>query len=252
MKKQFRILAATFITVAFISCSKGDVNIPETQQMPAEEQTAANRPGGPIVIDPLSVRLEGWFTFDNHLKDVTKQLPDGKQYPASRIGPSYTTNRKGIANSAVKLDGNHYISLANVPQQANTSLSVWIKRSLLNVDDEILTPNGRGPYVHQDDARFAGGIITSITGAQVKSGAINDLLWHHIVVTYDGTFAKLYIDGALVGTNNNPQTFIDDIVEYTIGLTSEYPDSYWKGAIDDLRFYSRALTATDVQKLFGQ
>ena len=35
MKKQIQILAATFIAVAFIYCSKGDINIPENQQIPA-------------------------------------------------------------------------------------------------------------------------------------------------------------------------------------------------------------------------
>ena len=93
MKKQFQILAATFITVAFISCSKGDINIPEKQQIPAEEQTAANKSGGPITIDPLSIGLEGRFEFNSNLKDQTKQLADG--IASRRGGASYGFDRKG-------------------------------------------------------------------------------------------------------------------------------------------------------------
>ncbi len=51
MKKQILILAATFITVAFISCSKEKIETPVTNQQ-GEEATAFNSPGRPIVIDP--------------------------------------------------------------------------------------------------------------------------------------------------------------------------------------------------------
>jgi len=248
MKKQFQILTATLITLAFVSCSKEKMEMPETITTGNEEISTSSSSNRPYV-DPLTIGLEGRFTFDKHLKDVSKQLPDGKQWPASRFGVSYTTDRKGITNAALKLDGNYYVYLTDVPQQIETSMSVWVKRSLNDVYEEIITPNGRGPALVQSNEKFRGYVFTSGVTPYVASEDLNDQSWHHIVVTYDGTFVKLYVDGNLQGTSNYPQPFVDDLVYYRIGLTSYL--HYWKGVIDDLRFYSRTLSAVDVQKLYN-
>ena len=252
MKKQFQILAATVISVVIVSCSKQGVEKPEAMQnTPEEIATSSSSSSGRTVVDPLTVGLKGWFAFNKNLKDVTNQLPDGQKFPISRAGASYTTDRKGISNAALKLDGSSWIRIANVPQQINTSLSAWVKRSTLSVHEEIITPNGRGPALIQDYQKFRGNVHTSMYTPYVKSGDFNDQAWHHIVITYDGTFVKLYVDGNLEGTSNSPQPFFDDILYYRIGVTSYYPDSFWKGAVDDVRFYSRTLSASDVEKLYN-
>jgi hypothetical protein len=69
---------------------------------------------------------------------------------------------------------------------------------------------------------------------------ISDLNWHHLVVTYDGSSFKFYVDGVLSGSTNMPGSLASSLATYIIG------NGYWKGAIDDLRFYSRTLTASDV------
>src|SRR5262245_12376768 len=122
MKKQFQILAATFIIVALVSCSKESADISEKIQLPSEEHTAANKPGSPFTIHPLSVKLDARFTFDYHLKDATNQLADG--VPVGTMA-KYTTDRKGKRYSALKPDGSFYVKIAKVPLQTATSISVW-------------------------------------------------------------------------------------------------------------------------------
>ena len=250
MKKQFQILAATLITVAFISCSKGDIDIPEKQQIPAEEQTAPNKPGGPFTIDPLSVGLKGWFKFNNNLKDAAGKLQDGVQWPLKRTGVIYATDRKGSPNAAVKLDGNYAIIFPAVPQQDNTSMSIWIKRGGVYPDATIISPNGYGPRIDQNGDIFKGLVQNGWILPEVYSNNFYGGGWYHIVITFDGEEMKMYINGVLQGTYNDyPHSIGSGNYDYYLAATLQ---GFWSGYADDLRFYSRTLSSTDVQKLFNQ
>jgi hypothetical protein len=250
MKKQILILAGTFLAVAFISCSKEGIETKKSMEQTNEEIATVNSSSARTITDPLTVHLEGWFPFNKNLKDAAGKLPDAKQWPASRGGVSYTADRHGIANAALKLDGNYYVSMANVPQQAHTSLSVWVKRSATYASADFLRPNGRGPAVTQLNSAFQGLVFTSLYTPYVNSAPYIDQSWHHVVVTFDSTYLKLYVDGGLANTSNYPQPFGDDLVYYLIGYLTE--GGYWKGAVDDLRFYSRTLSANDVNLLHNQ
>ena len=247
MKKEILILVTILTTVSFISCSKEKNELPDLAKQGNEEIPTSPNKGN---IDPLTVNLEGWYNFDKNLKDVTGKLPDAAQYPVIRGGVSYTTDRKGHSTSALQMNGSYYVYMWNVPQQSHTSLSVWVKRGGQYTQAEIVRPNGRGPAVYQMNYAFEGDVFTSLYTPYVTSGAYFDQAWHHLVVTYDSTNLKLYVDGVLTGTMNNSQPFVSTSVYYLLGhLTS---GGYWKGAIDDLRFYSRTLSQSDVSALFNQ
>lgn len=83
--------------------------------------------------------------------------------------------------------------------------------------------------------------------------------WRFIVGTYDGSNTKLYIDGVLIattastgGVTNSPSASHDSLHIGHIGVTSEtdYND-WWSGYIDDLFAFNRALTASEIQTLYG-
>ncbi|MBP7498220.1 MAG: T9SS type A sorting domain-containing protein [Bacteroidales bacterium] len=81
--------------------------------------------------------------------------------------------------------------------------------------------------------------------------------WHHFAFTFDGRYLVLYIDGLPVDTNNAMSVYP---IQYT------YPDNhtligaeagttitegdYFKGKIDEVRFYDAALSAAQVWKLY--
>jgi len=92
-------------------------------------------------------------------------------------------------------------------------------------------------------------------------GGLSNLQWHHLVGTYDGTVARLYVDGMLVPGGDAPGAFAG--VSYATGksrnlhfgaynhptrLDCELP---YQGWIDDVRVYRGALTAADVLERFG-
>lgn len=102
-------------------------------------------------------------------------------------------------------------------------------------------------------------------GGQSIAGLCNNQ-WHHMVLTYDATTssAKLYIDGV---QNPNVRTWgghgalnlaTSKISEYRVGAgpSNSFASDDWlactfKGGLDQLRMYSVALTAAEIQALFA-
>ncbi len=93
-----------------------------------------------------------------------------------------------------------------------------------------------------------------------SSSAVADNNWHYIVGTFDPTndLTKLYIDGAEVATNNTPLTSLSDGgVSIPLEIGRRFvtgwgsPSGYLYGKIDDVRIYSRALTAAQIKALYN-
>ena len=261
MKKQFQIIAATFISVAIVSCSKQSAEMPEVAQEPAEEiSTSSSSSNGRLVIDPLSIGLAGSYPFTGSLKDQTKKLADGQRMPLSRVnGVIYTYDRKGIANAALKFDGNYYVTIANVPVQQNMSLSVWVKRLTFPGPyhaPSIVRHNSTGIALMQDENGFwarvhsyANSSLT--TSVHTGSSFPADQQWHHVVVTYSADEMTMYVDNQKIGATSNTFTVVDEFTKYLLGYSHGMAGKYWQGTIDDLRFYNRTLTASEVQQLYN-
>jgi hypothetical protein len=87
---------------------------------------------------------------------------------------------------------------------------------------------------------------------------VTDGQWHHVVGTFDGEFAKVYVDGWRVGSQGHwvgelPNTFYN----LTIGANRSNPDpkygeagSSFNGIMDDVMMFNRALSDDEVQELF--
>ena len=73
--------------------------------------------------------------------------------------------------------------------------------------------------------------------------------WNHLVATYDGQFAKVYINGKMEATasTNNEKIHVNGN-PVTIG-TDGYGLRY-TGEMDDIRIYNRALPAEEVKALY--
>ncbi|MES0490854.1 MAG: LamG-like jellyroll fold domain-containing protein, partial [Leptospirales bacterium] len=77
--------------------------------------------------------------------------------------------------------------------------------------------------------------------------------WHHVCAVYDGgTSLKLYVNGAdvdsastgtILSTPNNTQLFV--------GSAGSNVGNRWKGDLDDVRVYNRALAQSEIQALAG-
>lgn len=252
MQKQFQILAASLISVAIVSCSKQDVEMPETTQKNSQEistssSSSAQRP----VVDPLLVNLEGRFEFNGDLKDQTRKLDDGI---STRRVASYGTDRKGNLKSALNLDSTFFVKLSDIPQQTKTSISVWIKPTDLNRAGDIVSPNKLDPQPHGPKVvQSAANLMCAVATDESTPGQYIPIFgtgWYHVVVTFDGANVRVYINNVLKSTIAHPFSITPSLVDYVIGYSGIW-QNLWKGKVDDLRFYSRTLSASDVQKLYN-
>jgi len=81
-------------------------------------------------------------------------------------------------------------------------------------------------------------------------GKVNDGAWHHVAYVFDQSatgFIKIYIDGALSGSQNNSAEWAWP-TDQPLELGASH-DSFWhrfNGGLDEVRFYNRALTAAEI------
>ena len=99
---------------------------------------------------------------------------------------------------------------------------------------------------------------TGVVYGGISQRRIDDGQWHHVVGTYDGTSATVYLDGLPVG---KPGHKLGDIphndYDLTIGANRSNPDgalgeigASFNGMMDDVMMFNRALTADEVQAVF--
>ena len=249
MKKQFQILVGAFISIAIVSCSKQGVEKRVTSEQASEEISASNSSSA-RTIDPLLVNLDGWFTFNGNLKDQLKKLPDGV---STNRGAFYTTDRKGNAKTAIKFNGSYGVNLFKVPQQMHASISVWVKYDDPNLGTGrmIVRPKAIGLGIGKFKTEISGS-IEKLPNYSMGIHVDNvDKNWHHFVVTFDDETLRLYQDGQLVKTSYGDVnvSYPFTLEDYFVGYRG---NEWFEGSLDELRFYSRTLSATDVQKLYNQ
>jgi hypothetical protein len=71
-------------------------------------------------------------------------------------------------------------------------------------------------------------------------------MWTHLAATYNGTILRLYVNGSEVANSSvsGPIQVSDGVLR--IGGNSSWGD-FFKGRIDEVRIYNRALTVNEIQ-----
>lgn len=91
-------------------------------------------------------------------------------------------------------------------------------------------------------------------GANPNVGSVGNYpinVWHHVVGTFDGNATyHIYVDGVLADgdTTGGLAAYTGDSTTIYIGQRGD--GRYFNGALDDLRIYNRALSATEIQVLY--
>jgi hypothetical protein len=89
----------------------------------------------------------------------------------------------------------------------------------------------------------------------ISSTALTLNTWHHVAATYDGATERIYIDGTLdasasatgdVGDGTGSLTFAHNAVR---GAQESQNNGFFSGALDEVRWYNRALSAAEITAL---
>ena len=180
------------------------------------------------------------------LADKTPYENDGTIY-----GATFTTDRKGKANSAMSFDGvDDYIdcSFAAVPI-GDFSISLWCyKDSLPNSYESFL-----GQYLAADSGRFWFGFNNSNVGFRIGEvyhvvrGVFNKYS-HYMLVKKDSNI-KMYVDNA-IKIDETIEINVNQGIPTTIGGYGPNV-GLLNGYIDDVRIYNRALSQEEITLLYN-
>jgi len=130
------------------------------------------------------------------------------------------------------------------------SISCWIKTS----------GTGEQHFIASNDAwsngryRFylsSGSLVFAEYDVNISSGAttFNNNVWHHVMISYDGTTAYLYADGALVISAAKVFSITSTMSAIGRLYVGAADIRYFTGDIDDVRIYLSSLTLADAEEL---
>lgn len=214
---------------------------------------------GTLLGSPLTGSALG---YDSALESFY-ELDDTSASDSSGNGNDGTVNgassgATGISNHCFSFDGTE--DSIDVPHVlsglSQGSYSVWVNANSFGEEKAILGDwDGGSIVLYYNDsnnvwsfaARF-GGTIQKVTGGVPTTGS-----WVHLVVTYDGSILKLYVDDTEVDSTSASGS-LDSESDIQLGTdegNSNSNHNYWDGRIDEVRTYSRGLSSTEVSELYN-
>jgi len=232
--------------------------------------------------------LVGHWTFDG--PDMVTNVADrsGNGNHGSLQGQTSTSTVQGVLGQALEFDGvDDWVDLANhvsnVEGLSSGTLSAWFKTSAsahASSEDQVIfainqntdpTNNNMSLAVGENTGSYAdeslgfvvvdGGSVT--LRIQVRRGTtfFKDGLWHHVVVSTGGGNNTIYVDGVdqapyitfqAGDSSTNEFSNISNQDNMSIGVDRRNSSNFgeFTGPIDDVRIYNRALSASEVSRLY--
>ena len=216
-------------------------------------------------------------TTANNLKDNTTLTFKKKLYYGGTgdivtvIAPTYSTSNAGITyfnGLAINSGEGLYLPSGDTSTNLSTyvSLSVWFKKTSYNYSyvecpaaKGFNTPAGGGqPYCFYllNNSVYAR-ITTNTVAGYGDTGTPYSLnVWNNAVLTYDGSYLKLYLNGVLKSSIVKTGPIMNVASPFNIGCQNNggyYPSSasvktneYFKGYVPNVSIYNKALTASEV------
>jgi hypothetical protein len=168
----------------------------------------------------------------------------------------------GLIQNALSLNGaSAYVATLNSTNSPNVfTLAMWFNTTTTNGGKLIgLGSSKTGSSANYDRHVYmdvAGNIIFGVYSgsdkAIVSQQTYNDGHWHHVAATLSGAGMALYLDGTCAGSNASVTSGQSYTGYWRIGYDSlsgraSAPTNYYfKGVVDDVRVYGRALAASEI------
>ncbi|MDB5047740.1 MAG: Fibronectin type domain protein [Fibrobacteres bacterium] len=215
---------------------------------------------------PYAVKDSVW----NGYKGVFHlNAPEDKAYDASTLANHGTyaggdqPNVAGLtSNNALYFDGTtNYIDVPNESNYditANFSVSAWIKVPAFTKGWQALVTKGDNSWrLHRNNVGSAIRMdCTNLTTNTTISGstAVDDNAWHYVAGVYDGSFLRLYLDGASDATALAATGSIaNNAYDAYIGENAQSTGRQWNGAVSEVRIGNTAgVLSADFIKLSYQ
>jgi hypothetical protein len=218
----------------------------------------------------LQQGLVAYYPFNGNAND---ESGNGNHPSVTTI--QYTSDQKGNDSSAGLFTGSEYAIVPNNNSfQINGDFSIaysiylgldfpwsgwWNTKAIFTKDNDY--PYGAKVFITPDGDSLSIYFGTNMWDATQSFGKKihrNDLLgsWHHFTWTYSNNFGKLYLDGNLILVQtSNPNWGSANNLDLHIAVNGNPAGNYpykFVGKMDNLGFWSRALSLSEVQSLVLQ
>lgn len=182
--------------------------------------------------------------------DVTGAHP-GTYFNAPQLG--VTGLLTGETNSAVRLDGlNDYVRVANtsaLSPTATVSVEAWIKPEAIPAAGAFASiatkPEAYSLQLNGPRLEFTVMRSGQRYRTQAPIGAVQAGSTYHVVGTYDGVNARLYVNGAEVATRALTGAVGASTSAFIFGSWDGSSERF-KGTLDEVAVYAHALSASRV------
>ena len=205
--------------------------------------------------------LIAYYPFDGDANDLT-----GNGHHGKIRGAQLTKDRFGHPDSAYAFDGDDDVII--VPdhevldfRQANFTLAAWFSPQVNDAHCYLIgkykqeafpgygmgLSSGKSAYAFLGDSNLENGFVQAVTSYTIPFDK-----WHFMVATFDRNGnLTLYVDGlkhsSVLLTSEDSETGSDHALY--IGNLSH--GAGFKGAIDDVYLYNRALTEAEVSQIYA-
>lgn len=195
------------------------------------------------------------WKFDGNLLDYSLNNNYGK----NEGGAIPTTNRFDEPEMAYKFDGvDDFIDFGSssvFDVRNELTLSAWIKYEG-NFTGGVITKGQQGTWknnsfvLRSSNTRIRFLISDGENTNNIEfPTSLGDNKWHYIVATLSETKLTLYVDGEKTGEKSRTVGPLK-VVTQPLKVGQGYVGTHYKGSIDEIRIYNRALSADEIKELY--
>jgi hypothetical protein len=179
---------------------------------------------------------------------------------ATAIPPRLVTH--GKVGKAFSFDGKAYIRVSDSAalKPAQVTLEAWVFPSMERNDFKSII--ARGFSTSNDVTWYLGlrnGVPTFYTFSPSISvsgpSVIPPNQWTHLAATFDGTIKRLYVNGIEVATQTGLGPLVYDPAPVPVTIGADWglnaPTNFFKGWIDEVALYGRALTSYEISAIYN-
>ncbi|MCG8462071.1 MAG: LamG domain-containing protein, partial [Holophagales bacterium] len=201
----------------------------------------------------LSTDLQGHWSLDDGSGTSAADSSGLGNHGTVTGGAAWTS---GQVAGALSFDGvDDGMTVAHTPglgALSAVSITAWIRvdpadggawQSIVDKRDGNL--DGYDLYLASSDQLFMRVNDQTLQGV----AALDDGLWHHVAGVYDGSTIRLYVDGTLEKSATVGAETISTSATLHLGQNWQGGSFLLTGQLDDVRVYSRALSAPEIATL---
>ncbi|MEQ1933659.1 MAG: LamG-like jellyroll fold domain-containing protein, partial [Fimbriimonadaceae bacterium] len=196
----------------------------------------------PLVPPPAGII--GWWRGQNDAQDAIGTnhgtLTNGAAFAAGKVG------------NAFSLDGvDDVVAVPAINAGSQFSVEFWLYPTRSTNYEHLVSNSGGSAnygdlYFRDNHIEYWQGSVQRLTSA---TSTIPLFVWSHVAMTFENGMTRLYINGELAAvsvihseTFNNPLAF---------GYTNAPSNNRFKGLIDEIALYNRALSQGEISAVFG-